>query len=213
MRGSGDYWGEIKAGTNNYYTQVAANPAHPRNMPYTILNAGIGARPAPNPNIAAQLAAAPTAEVAVELYQVIADAWRIELIVIQENAGNVGGTKTVIPTGDHNSRQIFLLAKQHGDWVALEPPFPGMDQFRYSWHMPFVYNSSPPNNPQLLRLAAELAASNLQRCPFMDAAGLPMPGYVLPPGGPEPPRPMVYEVYFAQPTPAQTMAYLNAGWW
>jgi hypothetical protein len=112
---------------------------HPRDSLYFDLNIAVQARGAPS--LQAQLnpdapgVPSPIHDVTPELWQMVADAFAIELIVVFD-AVMLNRRRLTLARGDHNARQIFLLLEEDGAYRPLEPTVRDPPDWRYTEHMP-----------------------------------------------------------------------------
>ncbi|KAE9370600.1 hypothetical protein N431DRAFT_426963 [Stipitochalara longipes BDJ] len=144
-------WAETKAGTSWYYNDVtrarAGGVRHPRERLYDDLDQAAITRNAPS--VLLQLAPAavgpvqvPFFDVESELYQIVADAWGLELIVVFDAVREQRRRLTLV-RGDHNARQIFLLREADGSYTPLQPAVRDPADWRYSFHIPTKRKSMP----------------------------------------------------------------------
>ena len=151
---------------------------HPRMEEYRALNAysiskGTG-------SLTHQLRAAPTREVSLEIWQVVADCFRIELLVISGGPRQqFKGRLPVVPRENHNSRQVFLRRETYNEYHFVRPDKPDPYQWRYSAHMPPDVLKPPADLAQRRKFVEEVEESDVRRCPYLqtDADGLPLQPY------------------------------------
>jgi hypothetical protein len=213
----------MKAATNHYYSTVLGG--HPRHTIYNDLNAAGIARGVPslqaqlNRDVAGVIPS-PIVDVTNELWQVIADAWGIELIVVFNDV-IVGRRKMVVARGDHNARQLFLLLEADGEYRPLIPAVSDSSGWRYMEHMPAKLKRKRPT-------VQDFVTSAEYRSPIYQ---LDARGYRLTPTAPimnqqtGAPRMNAFqgglyvpEHVIDEPNPAATSdahigAYLNTGEW
>lgn len=234
----------VKAGAASYYVRTsqpgAGGVAHPRVPHYNALDASGQARGA------AAAAAAPVHPVSTwqqqlaphgaapggvvhrtssELWQLVADAFDIELLVIIAQP-MADGQKLIVPRGQHNKRQVFLLLETDGEYRAVEPASRDPFSFRFEWFKDVEHSVPPRFGAQAANWALAINDADEKRSPFtivdnwerpvgvrpfMDG-GVPVaaiaPAYVPPFG---PPDAIVCDPISSTPVPAVIMAYLNTG--
>ncbi|KAE8442519.1 hypothetical protein EG329_003300 [Mollisiaceae sp. DMI_Dod_QoI] len=230
------YWAEIKAGVDAYYNRVLITPGHLRVADYAALDAYAiargafagGAAPAqPVSSFAQQLAPhvppAPPHHVSSELWQVVADAFDIELLVIIAQP-IPDGQKLIVPRGQHNRRQVFLLLETDGEYRAAQPESRDPCSYRFEWFKDLEHNILPLDAAQGASWAVAINISDEKRSPFtivdnwQRPVGVPpMPGVVggIPPyvGPFVPPTPFIHDEFGPNATNAQILANLNSGNW
>lgn len=212
-------WARTRCQVNLYYTAVMADNKHPRNAGYTILSAyaesmGLG-------TLASQLLPNPTTGLSPEMWQVIADCFHIELLVITGNKRDVDGRPThpMVPRGDHNARQVLLRLETDDEYHFVRPDKPTPYDWRYSSHITRDLVKAPKNPKQLQEFIEEASELSARRCPYLvtDLDGVNVVPYAAIPGygGPFlPPYHVLDECQVvAPPTDAQVNAYLNNGMW
>ncbi|KAF8847444.1 hypothetical protein BDZ45DRAFT_754895 [Acephala macrosclerotiorum] len=176
-----------------YYTAVMAEKGHPRHAGYTILSAyaesmGID-------TLAGQLLSKPSTGVSPEMWQVIADYFHIELLVI---------------TGDKRYRMQANLP------YRFTPDKSSPYEWRYSSHIITDLVKAPKNEEQLQEFIAQASEPSARRCPYLitDLDGVNVVPHVAIPryGGPFlPPDHILDECQaLAPPTDAQFIKYPSA---
>jgi hypothetical protein len=114
-------------------------------------------------------------DVEVELWQVVADAWDIELLVISGNEvqdPTASGTNPVlslpvIPRGHHNNYQVILRREADGESLATDPDKPHLFNCPYTAHMVCDRLRPPVSKRRLAAYNIEVANKNMKRCPHM----------------------------------------------
>jgi hypothetical protein len=180
------YWPLAKCAVQNYWQDVINTPQydpHPRRPMYIMLsqyavskNSGSFRRQlqaVPNGN-------QPTVGVSPELWQVVADCFHIELLVITGDQRADGRVQSypVVPRGDHNARQVFLRREADGEYHFVRPNKPSPYEWRYTAHMhPDLLNA--PKGAKLTAHNTKCNVSTAKRCPYLvtDADGV----YTKPP--------------------------------
>ncbi|RDL35937.1 uncharacterized protein BP5553_06549 [Venustampulla echinocandica] len=185
LLGDTKLWAEVKASANIYY-QAATLPAnhHPREDLYQDLHVATLRRrctlnPPPHLQIASLqrqlLPDGPYLElcdVTPELWQIIADCFGIELIVIHNNDSSDPAKtlrKRVLTRGSHNARQIFMLLDVDGEYVPLRPMVSDRANWRYTAHMP----KPGKTFEETMRRSGEIRSP----CVKLDGTGLPIEPY------------------------------------
>ena len=115
-------------------------------------------------------------DVTPELWQIVADAYTVELVIVSghKTAGRYG-KYPVFTRGSHNDHQVMMLCDYDGAYEALTPLTPDPASWRYVAHMPG--NGKTPLAPT----QAQVARSDLIRTPYLllDEHGL----HGIPPAG------------------------------
>jgi len=207
-----------KAKISLYYAAVIADGGHPRNAEYRLLSAesvrkGTG-------TLASQFQAAPTSEVSPESWQIIADCFRIELLIISgDPRPNAAGQLPVVPRGDHNNRQVILRRGADNEYYFVRPDKPNPYKWRYDAHIVRDLMQLPVRAKNLLDYINDNTEMAVRQCPFLqtDGDGLPVVPHVTITGYNglfEPPDRLLDE---ADPRPhpsnPQLLAYQNNGQW
>jgi hypothetical protein len=155
-------------------------------------------------------------DVTLELYQVIADCFHIELFVIQDRYVQVSPNRKPyrpwVVRGDHNTRQIFMLQFSDADYIAVKPVNGYAEDIRFAKHM--------PNHGQVKVEGftnQELYDSALMRSPFVqhDIHGTPEVPTVFLNGyeGPIVPEHLVNTPCVVEATDEEILAMANSGCW
>ncbi|KAF4636256.1 hypothetical protein G7Y89_g1823 [Cudoniella acicularis] len=235
------FWGHVKCKVAEYYRRVRTDPQHPRNQDYALLNISAvakGHRP-----FTAQLRAGTTqnaqtgpVQVSSELWQIVADCFHIELLVISGDT-RMGGKNgrspylPVVPRGNHNNRQVFLRRLPDDEYFFIRPDKPNPHEFRYTGHIPREKIKLPPKAQG--RTAHNIAwrRSNDRRNPYIitDNDGVPVNNqrnYIANYTGTDQPpfhvedalEPVTFTTLAASPlviglTDAQLNPYYNNGLW
>lgn len=101
----------------------------------------------------------PIGHVSPECWQIVADAWRIELFIISER--DIGSPRArhfpVVSRGDHNARQVFLWRDVDGAYTCIEPKVLDPQTWRYNFHIPKIPSKAT---------TAEIRRSGRKRSPF-----------------------------------------------
>jgi hypothetical protein len=173
------YWAEVKLRTHLYYNQVMDDVNHPRHDGYNLLDnygqskghTGFDSTLHPGDPHGADI-------VEPEIWQLIADCWHIELLVISGNempdltSNKVYGDSSlpVIPRGSHNRRQIFLRRMPDGEYMGVVPyRLEGWrNEYRYTKHIVRDLLKPPVDHAHLIPYNVEVDDKNMLRCPYME---------------------------------------------
>ncbi|KAK0118120.1 hypothetical protein ONS95_012425 [Cadophora gregata] len=215
------FWAGLKETVCTHTFSIFTSPAEPRHDVYQALIAYAARTRFPFGRIGEQVepdARLPGSPYTLEppgpeIWQFVADALKIELLVIIAHIPATRNPrarhKTVVPRGEHNNKQILLLLEEDGEYRAVRPKVDHPTSWHFEKHMPPHY-AGPMTRPQHLARPAVIERSNLRRCPLVEidewgipkhldkAAGTPEaipqgirqwagPG-LIPPGAPLPPR-------------------------
>lgn len=155
------------------------------------------------------------------MWQVVADCFHIELLVITGDKRVINGRPSypMVSSGEHNARQIFLRLETDDEYHFVRPDKPNPYEWRYSSHIIRDLVSAPKNPEQLQEFNVEASELPSRRCPYLvtDLDGVNVVPYAAIPGygGPFlPPNHVLDECEIvAAPADEQVNAYLNNGLW
>ncbi|KAF8861084.1 hypothetical protein BDZ45DRAFT_687906 [Acephala macrosclerotiorum] len=177
------YWADIKAGVGNYVSDVIGLGAlHPRAADYMNLGAysrvrgaavGAAAPVHPVDPLGTQLmpdvgplGLVVGARASSELWQLVADALRIELLVIIAQPLPGDPQKLIVPRGQHNAKQVFLYLETDGEYRAVEPASRDPGSYRFEWFKDVEHNIPPRNAGQAANWALAINLADEKRSPF-----------------------------------------------
>ncbi|KAL2061518.1 hypothetical protein VTL71DRAFT_6895 [Oculimacula yallundae] len=141
--------------------------------------------------------------VSPELWQMVADALKIELIIIMAHipVARVGrrAYKTVVSRGDHRNPQVFLFLEEDGEYRCVVPFVDRPAEWRFTGHIP-PHHNTPTRRPRAVALntarVAALRESNLRRCPFIETDDWGIPTHLDQPAGGPPIVPVAIPAIF-----------------
>ncbi|CZS92432.1 uncharacterized protein RAG0_02932 [Rhynchosporium agropyri] len=103
-----------------------------------------------------------------EAWPIVADALRIEIIMITEEGFGGDGHRGLVPRGYHGNQQVFIWMGGNGEYFAVEPIVDDPEDFRYTKHL---LSSMPSNLPGRITKTSTPAErkdhSNKLRCPLV----------------------------------------------
>ncbi|CZR62659.1 uncharacterized protein PAC_12556 [Phialocephala subalpina] len=243
------YWAQIKARVARYAQEILTPPwgpgVHPRAVDYQNLNAyalvraaavGAAAPMYPVAHLHNQLApdggllgAVLGDRASSELWQIVADALRIELLVIIAQPLPTDPQKLIVPRGQHNAKQVFLYLEIDGEYRAAEPASRDPGSYRFEWFKDVEHNIPARTAAQALTWAVKIDLADEKRSPFtivdtwerpigvppMPAGAAVPPAAILGAYAPPfvPPNPIVVDPISSVATDAQAFTYLNSGHW
>lgn len=187
IHGHEQHWASVKSEVHTFYTAVmaagAAGAAHPRLADYILLGTTATLKAAPaNMNVPVgtflqQVSPqpgpggdpVPKHAVSAELWQVVADALDIELCVIIDQAipNDMFGQKLMVARGNHNSKQIFLLLENDGEYRAVTPADSrNPHNYRFEWMKDVEHNITAQDNIQQTRWDDAVEVADEKNSPF-----------------------------------------------
>ncbi|KAI9696111.1 MAG: hypothetical protein M1836_005942 [Candelina mexicana] len=111
-------WAEVKVQVGDFFlNRVLADRSHPRWVLYNALNKE--AKEKRYTSLRRQLLQA-NEKATPELYQVLADLFSVELMVVHDNKDMVNSAYTMIPRGQHGDLQVFLQRAASDRYHVLE---------------------------------------------------------------------------------------------
>ncbi|PVH73503.1 hypothetical protein DL98DRAFT_595022 [Cadophora sp. DSE1049] len=112
-----------------------------------------------------------------EMWQIVADALEIELMVIIAHVpeGRRPALKTIVSRGSPKHPQFFLLLEEDGEYRAVLPFVDFPAEYRFTGHLPLYHTNSAGTEKAINKRDAEQEASDIRRSPLVviDEWGLP----------------------------------------
>ncbi|KAK0123464.1 hypothetical protein ONS96_010447 [Cadophora gregata f. sp. sojae] len=183
-------WPELKYRVGVYLNSVIASPAEPRFEYYwSLLNFAFNTR-FPYGNLLQQVISDlqgpyEVEPVTPELWQIVADAFQIELMVIIAHVprGRRPAHKTIVPRGSPKHRQVYLYLEEDGEYRSVVPFVDNPAEYRFTGHLPPSYTNSPRDGDVINTRDAAQEASDLRRCPLLVTNEWGLPVHLDPPRG------------------------------